>query len=101
MALMEKQESRKELDELMAKGFILPSSSTWKALILFMKKNDKSFKLCIDYHHVNKLNINNKYPLPRIDDLLDHQLWFIESDIPKITFPIRYEHFEFVLCHSV
>ena len=60
-----------QLDELLAKGFIKPSSSPWGAPVLFVKKKDGSMRLCIDYRELNKVTIKNRYPLPRIDDLFD------------------------------
>nr|GEX99444.1 putative reverse transcriptase domain-containing protein [Tanacetum cinerariifolium] len=60
-----------QLHELMDKGFIRPSSSTWGAPVLFVKKKDGSFWMCIDYRELNKLTVKNCYPLPRIDDLFD------------------------------
>ncbi|GJU85812.1 putative reverse transcriptase domain-containing protein [Tanacetum coccineum] len=98
--------------ELLEKGFIRPSSSPWGAPILFVKKKDGSFIMCIDYHELNKLTIKNCYPLSRIDDLFDqlhglsvyskidlrsryHQLCIKEEDIPITAFRTRYGHFEF------
>ncbi|GKA77771.1 putative reverse transcriptase domain-containing protein [Tanacetum coccineum] len=60
-----------ELKELQDKGFIRPSSSPWRASVLFVKKKDGSFRMCIDYRELNKLTVNNRYPLPRIDDLFN------------------------------
>nr|GEU34099.1 hypothetical protein [Tanacetum cinerariifolium] len=60
-----------EFQELANKGFITPSSSPWGAPVLFVKKKDISFRMCIDYHKLNKLTVNNRYPLSRIDDLFD------------------------------
>ncbi|GJX45184.1 putative reverse transcriptase domain-containing protein [Tanacetum coccineum] len=60
-----------QLKELQDKGFIRPSSSPWGAPILFVKKKDGSFRMCIDYRELNKLTVKNRYPLPRIDDLFD------------------------------
>ncbi|GJZ08684.1 putative reverse transcriptase domain-containing protein [Tanacetum coccineum] len=101
-----------QLQELSDKGFIRPSSSPWGALVLFVKKKDGSFLMCIDYHELNKLTVKNRYPLPRIDDLFDqlqgssvyskidlrsgyHQLKFRDKDIPKTAFRTRYGHYEF------
>ncbi|GKB79500.1 putative reverse transcriptase domain-containing protein [Tanacetum coccineum] len=106
------QELSNQLKELHDKGFIQPSSSPWGAPVLFVKKKDGSFRLCIDYRELNKLTIKNRYPLPRIDDLFDqlqgsryfskidlrsgyHQLRVREEDIPKTAFRTRYGHFEF------
>ncbi|GJV86098.1 putative reverse transcriptase domain-containing protein [Tanacetum coccineum] len=60
-----------QLKELLEKGFILPSSSPWGAPVLFVKKKDGSFRMCIDYRKLNKLTVKNRYPLPMIDDLFD------------------------------
>ncbi|GKB43670.1 putative reverse transcriptase domain-containing protein [Tanacetum coccineum] len=101
-----------QLKELSDKGFIRPSSSPWGAPVLFVKKKDGSFQMCIDYRELNKLTVKNRYPLPRIDDLFDqlqgssvyskidlrsgyHQLRVREEDIPKTAFRTRYGHYEF------
>ncbi|GJS86528.1 putative reverse transcriptase domain-containing protein [Tanacetum coccineum] len=106
------QELSTQLQELSDKGFIRPSSSPWGALVLFVKKKDGSFRMCIDYRELNKLTVKNRYPLPRIDDLFDqlqgsrvyskidlrsgyHQLRVREEDIPKTAFRTRYGHYEF------
>ncbi|GJW00860.1 putative reverse transcriptase domain-containing protein [Tanacetum coccineum] len=60
-----------QLQELLEKGFIRLSSSPWGAPVLFVKKKDGSFRMCIDYRELNRLTIKNRYPLPRIDDLFD------------------------------
>nr|GEW12673.1 putative reverse transcriptase domain-containing protein [Tanacetum cinerariifolium] len=71
LAPSEMQELSAQLQELTDKGFIRPSSSPWGPLILFVKKKDGSFRMCIDYRELNKLTVKNRYPLPRIDDLFD------------------------------
>nr|GEW13748.1 hypothetical protein [Tanacetum cinerariifolium] len=71
LAPSEMEELLGQLKELQDKGFIRPCSSPWGALILFVKKKDGSFRMCIDYKELNKLTIKNRYPLPRIDDLFD------------------------------
>ena len=60
-----------ELQELLEKGFIKPSTSPWGAPVLFAKKKDKTIRLCIDYRQFNRVTIKNRYPLPRIDDLFN------------------------------
>ncbi|GKE04108.1 putative reverse transcriptase domain-containing protein, partial [Tanacetum coccineum] len=106
------KELSEQLQELSDKGFIRPSSSPWGAPVLFVKKKDGSFRMCIDYRELNKLTVKNRYPLPRIDDLFDqlqgssvyskidlrsgyHQLRVREEDIPKTAFRTRYDHYEF------
>ncbi|GJY93409.1 putative reverse transcriptase domain-containing protein [Tanacetum coccineum] len=71
LAPSEMKELSEQLKELSDKGFIRPSSSPWGAPILFVKKKDGSFRMCIDYRELNKLTVKNRYPLPRIDDLFD------------------------------
>ncbi|GJZ04971.1 putative reverse transcriptase domain-containing protein [Tanacetum coccineum] len=112
LAPSEMQELSDQLQELADRGFIRPSTSPWGAPILFVKKKDGSFRMCIDYQELNKLTIKNRYPLPRIDDLFDqlqgssvyskidlrsgyHQLRVRDEDIPKTAFRTRYGHYEF------
>ncbi|GKB67535.1 putative nucleotidyltransferase, ribonuclease H [Tanacetum coccineum] len=71
LAPSELQELSTQLQELYDKGFIRPSSSPWEAPVLFVKKKDGSFRMCIDYRELNKLTVKNRYPLSRIDDLFD------------------------------
>ncbi|GKF16500.1 putative reverse transcriptase domain-containing protein, partial [Tanacetum coccineum] len=65
------QELSTQLQELSEKGFIRPSSSPWGTLVLFVKKKDGSFWMCIDYRELNKLTVKNRYLLLRINDLFD------------------------------
>ncbi|KAD4889198.1 hypothetical protein E3N88_21271 [Mikania micrantha] len=114
LAPTEMQELSNQLQELLDKGFIRPSFSPWGAPVLFVKKKDGSFRMCIDYRELNKVTIKNRYPLPRIDDLFDqlqgssfyskidlrsgyHQLRIQEDDIPKTAFRTRYGHYEFLV----
>ncbi|GKE74138.1 putative reverse transcriptase domain-containing protein [Tanacetum coccineum] len=71
LAPSEMQELSTQLQELSDRGFIRPSSSPWGAPVLFVKKKDGSFRMCIDYCELNKLTVKNRYPLPRIDNLFD------------------------------
>ncbi|GJS33390.1 putative reverse transcriptase domain-containing protein [Tanacetum coccineum] len=114
LAPFEMEELSGQLKELQDKGFIRPSSSPWGAPVLFVKKKDGVFSMCVDYIELNKLTVKNHYPLPRIDDLFDqlqgpqffskidlksgyHQLRVHEDDILKTAFRTRYGHFEFTL----
>lgn len=63
-------ELRLQLEELLVKSFIWPSVSPWGVLVLFVKK-DGSLRLCIDYRHLNKVTMKNRYHFPRVDDLFD------------------------------
>nr|GEV25078.1 putative reverse transcriptase domain-containing protein [Tanacetum cinerariifolium] len=72
LAPSEMKELAEQLQELTDKGFIRPSSSPWGVPVLFVKKKDESFWMCIDYRELNKLTMKNRYPLPRIDDLFNH-----------------------------
>lgn len=75
MAPLELQELKKQLQELINKGFIRPSHSPCGAPVLFVNKNDGSMRLCIDYKELKKVTIKNKYYLPRIYDLFDQLQW--------------------------
>ncbi|KAI3746537.1 hypothetical protein L6452_08971 [Arctium lappa] len=114
LAPSEMQELSEQLQELLDKGFIRPSSSPWGAPVLFVKKKDGAFRMCIDYRELNKLTLKNRYPLPRIDDLFDqlqgasyfskidlrsgyHQMRVREEDIDKTAFRTRYGHYEFLV----
>ncbi|GJT83555.1 putative reverse transcriptase domain-containing protein [Tanacetum coccineum] len=112
LAPSEMKELSNQLQELADQGFIRPSTSPWGAPVLFVKKKDGYFKMCIDYRELNKLTVKNHYPLSRIDDLFDqlqglsvyskidlrsgyHQLRVKDEDIPKTAFRIRYGYYEF------
>ncbi|GJS37651.1 putative reverse transcriptase domain-containing protein [Tanacetum coccineum] len=103
LAPSEMHELSNQLQELADRGFIQPSTLPWGALVLFVKKKDGSFRMCIDYQELNKLTVKNRYLLPRIDDLFDqlqgsstylkidlrsgyHQLRIRSEDIPKTAF---------------
>jgi hypothetical protein len=64
-------ELKKQIDELLEKGYIRPSTSPWVAPVLFVEKKDGTKRMCIDYRALNEVTIKNKYPLPRIEDLFD------------------------------
>ena len=114
MAPVELQELRVQIQELLDKGFIRPSTSPWGASVLVAKKKGKTLRLCIDYRQLNRVTIQNQYLLPRTDDLFDqlrgvrvyskidlrtdyHQLRVRDTDIPKIAFRTRYGHYEFTV----
>nr|GEW52355.1 putative reverse transcriptase domain-containing protein [Tanacetum cinerariifolium] len=114
LAPSEMQELSEQLQELHDKGFIWQSYSPWGSPVVFVKKKDGSFWMCIDYRELNKLTIKNRYPLLRIDDFFDqlqgshyfskidirsgyHQLRVHEEDILKIAFRTQYGHFEFTV----
>jgi hypothetical protein len=107
-------ELKKQLQELLDKGFIHPSTSPWGCPALFVKKKDESLTPCIDYRPLNAVTIESKYPLPRIDVLFDqlveakvfsnidlrsgyHQIKIRASDIPKTAFSTRYGLYEFLV----
>jgi hypothetical protein len=114
MSVDELEELKKQLKELSDKGYIRPSASPWGSPVLFVKKKDGSMRMCIDYRNLNAVTVKNKYPLPRIDDLLDqlkdakffskidlrsgyHQMKIRPNDIPKTTFITRYGQYEFTV----
>jgi hypothetical protein len=114
MPPVELAELKKQLQELLDKGFIRPSNSPWGCPALFVKKKDESIRLCVDYRPLNAVTIKNKYPLPRIDVLFDqlvgakvfskidlrfgyHQIKIRASDIPKTAFSTRYGLYEYLV----
>ena len=105
-------ELKKQLEDLLEKKFVRPSVSPWGILVLLVKKKDGNMRLNVDYRQLNKVTIKNKYPLLRIDDLMDqlvgarvfrkidlrlgyHQIRVKDEDIQKITSRTRYEHYEY------
>jgi len=113
MSALELGELKKQLEELLEKQFFRPSVSPWVAPVLLVKKNDGIMRLCVDYRQLNKVTINNRYPLLRIDDLMDHlvgakvfskidlrsgyhQIRVVKAeDISKTVFRTRYGHYEY------
>jgi hypothetical protein len=71
MTTPESAEWKEHIKELLEKGFIHPSSSPWGAPVIFVPKKDGTQRLCVDYHALNEVTVENKYLLPRIDDLFD------------------------------
>jgi len=107
-------EHKIQLQELLDKGYVRPSSSPWGCPAIFVKKKDKTLRLCVDYRPLNEVTIKNKYPLPCIDLLFDqlvgakvfskidlrsgyHQIKIRSKDIPKTAFTIRYGLYEYLV----
>jgi hypothetical protein len=103
MLVEELKELKKELTKLQETGYLRSCSSPWGAPVLFVQKKDGSQRMCVDYRSLNDVTIQNKYPLPRIEDLFDqmrgarvfskidlrsgyHQMKIRPSDIPKTVF---------------
>jgi hypothetical protein len=114
MTPKELAELKVQLNELLDKGYIRPSSSPWGCLALFMNKKDQSLRLCVDYRPLNIATIKNKYPLPHIDILFDqlvgakvfskvdlrsgyHQIKIRPEDVPKTAFSTRYGLYEYLV----
>lgn len=75
ISALELGESKNQLEDLLEKRFIRPSVLPWGAPVLLVKKKYGSMRLCVDYQQLNKVMIKNKYPLPRIDDLMYQLVW--------------------------
>jgi len=102
------------IKELLEMGHISLSSSLFTSFVVFVKKKDGTMQMCIEYRTLNKNTINNKYPIPRINEIMDelhgticfskidlqsgyHQIRVREQDIPKTYFQCHYEHYEFLV----
>ncbi|WVZ49090.1 hypothetical protein U9M48_000471 [Paspalum notatum var. saurae] len=107
-------EVKKQIDELLEKGFIRKSTSPWASPVLLTEKKDGTLRMCVDYRGLNAVTVKNKYPLPRIEDLFDqlkgacvfskidlrsgyHQLRIRPSDIPKTAFISHYGLYEYTV----
>jgi hypothetical protein len=107
-------ELKTQLQDLLEKGFIRPSSSPWGCPAIFIKKKDQTLRMCVDYRPLNEVTIKNKYPLPQIDILFDqltgawvfskidlrsyyHQIRIRPEDIPKTAFTMRYGLFQYLV----
>jgi hypothetical protein len=114
MTPKELAELKVQLNGLLDRGYIHPSSSPWGYPALFMKKKDQFLRLCVDYRPLNIVTIKNKYPLPRIDILFDqladarvfskvdlcsgyHQIKIHPKDVPKTAFSTRYGLYEYLV----
>ena len=105
-------EMERQVKDLLARGYIQPSTSPFGAPILFVQKKDGSLRMVIDYRALNLQTIRNRYPMPRVDEMLElmqgcsvfstfdlyagyHQLRITEADCPKTAFRTPLGHFEF------
>lgn len=111
---LELDEVKRQVTDLLAKGMIRPSTSPYSAPILFVGKKDGTLRMCIDYRGLNAITVKNRYPLPRVDDLLDklrgsayfssidlqqgyNQIRIADSDIPKTAFRSPFGHYEYTV----
>jgi hypothetical protein len=109
-----KDKIEKAIKELLAMGHIKPMTSPFASSVILVQKKDGTLRMCIDYRALNKKTIKNRYPFPRIDELMDelhgadfftkidlrsgyHQISIREHDIEKTSFICHFGHFEFLV----
>ena len=114
LSLAEMDELKRQIETLLEQGWIRPSSSPYGAPILFIPKKDGKWRMCIDYRALNRITVKNRYPLPKVEELMDrlhgaryftkidlysgyHQIRVRESDIEKTAFVSRYGSFEYLV----
>ena len=109
-----RDEIEKAIQEFLELGLIRPRSSPYASLVVLIKKKDGTLRMCIDFRALNKNTIKNRYPIPRIDELMDeifgakyfskidlrsgyHQIQMKGEDVQKTAFRCQYGHFEFLV----
>ena len=114
LSVVELDELKRQIDTLLEQGWIRPSSSPYGAPVLFIPKKDGKWRLCMDYRALNKITVKNRYPLPKVEELMDrlhgaryftkldlssgyHQIRVKEADIHKTAFVSRYGLFEYTV----
>ena len=114
MSPLELEEVKKQLADYLERGWIQPSKSPYGAPVIFVRKKEGTLRMCVDYRALNKQTVKNRYPLPRIEELLDqlhgakvfskldltsgfHQVRIAEGDVQKTAFRTRYGHYEFTV----
>lgn len=108
----ERDEIQRQITQLLSQGLIEPSSSPFGAPVLFARKKDGTLRMCVDYRQLNRITVKNRYPLPRIDDLLDrlrgatvfssldltqgyHQILLSEAERERTAFRTPFGHFQY------
>ena len=114
MSPKERTDASAMIQDYLAKGWIRSSHSPYNANVVFARKKDGTKRLCVNYKPLNNVTVKDKYPLPRIDDLLDrlhgaqvfssldlrsgyHQIRIAEADVQKTAFSLHEGHFEFLV----